>query len=167
MNTKTMEGLIGARTNMELVNTPMRIYKEARLKGDTATMERAMGYVNEFEEDAFKCKDIADEGMKEDTEEAREKAKSELEKAIEKRREERGKFEERIEESRETREDEVEISEDGKALLERNTSLNNTDHTVSTETTADTAEITKKPVTYTKSGEVNQTVLSASISLSV
>ena len=39
MTTKTMEGLIGARTNMELVNTPMRIYKEARLKGDTSVMK--------------------------------------------------------------------------------------------------------------------------------
>ena len=42
MHTKTMEGLIGARTNMEMLNTPFRVFKEARLKGDTAMMERAM-----------------------------------------------------------------------------------------------------------------------------
>ena len=30
MNTKTMEGLAGAATNMNLMNTPMRVYKEAR-----------------------------------------------------------------------------------------------------------------------------------------
>ena len=34
MNTKTMEGLVGARTNMNLVNTPMRVFKEARRKGN-------------------------------------------------------------------------------------------------------------------------------------
>ena len=43
MNTKTMEGLVGARTNMRLLNTPFRVYKEARLKGDTGKMEQAMG----------------------------------------------------------------------------------------------------------------------------
>lgn len=48
MHTKTMEGLVGARTNMNQLNTPMRVYKEARRKGDTATMERAMGFVNDF-----------------------------------------------------------------------------------------------------------------------
>ena len=41
MHAKTMEGLVGARTNMELLNTPFRVYKEARLKGDTAKMEQA------------------------------------------------------------------------------------------------------------------------------
>ena len=46
MNTKTMEGLVGARTNIELLNTPFRVFKEARRKGDTETMKRAMGYVN-------------------------------------------------------------------------------------------------------------------------
>lgn len=170
MNTKTMEGLIGARTNMELVNSPMRVFKEARLKGDTAKMERAMGYVNEFEEKAFECKDIADEGMKDDAKEAREKAKLEREKAIEKRREEREKLEERIEENREIREDKVEISEDGKALLE-NTYLDNADldNTVSAETKIDTddIDIVKKPVTYSKTGEVNQTGQNVNISISV
>ena len=54
MHTKTMEGLIGARTNMNMMNTPMRVYKEARRKGDLDTMERAMGYANE-------CSDRAEE----------------------------------------------------------------------------------------------------------
>lgn len=100
MNTKTMEGLVGARTNMNLLNTPFRVYKEARRKGDTATMERAMGYVNEFSEQAYEYKKEADEGMKEDAQAAREKAKEECEKAIQNRKEEREKSEERIEESR-------------------------------------------------------------------
>lgn len=134
MNTKTMEGLVGARTNMNLLNTPMRVYKEARLKGDTAMMERAMGYVGEFSDKAQEYKAETDEGMKKDAEETRKIAKEQLEEAIEKRREERekleGKIEEKIEESRnkdndiETKEAEgclLEISEEGKALLKEAT----------------------------------------------
>ena len=162
MNTKTMEGLVGARTNINIANTPLRVYKEARRKGDTATMERAMGYVNEFENKAEQYKTEADEGMKEDAKEAREKDKLEREKAIEKRREERQKLEERLEKSREAGEDKVEISEDGKALLEKNTNC-----TVSTETKSNTADTITEPVTYTKTGEVNQTGQSAGISISV
>lgn len=92
MNTKTMDGLIGARMNMEMVNVPMRVFKEARLKGDTATMERAMGYVGEFSEKAWGYEAKADEGMKEEAKEEREKAKErakeELAEKIEKRKEE-------------------------------------------------------------------------------
>ena len=62
MHTKTMEGLIGARTNMNLVNTPMRVYKEARRKGNLEVMERAMGYVGEFSDKAEEYKAEADEG---------------------------------------------------------------------------------------------------------
>ena len=89
MHTKTMEGLIGARTNMNMTKVPMRVYKEARRKDDFATMERAMGYVNEFENKAYQYKSEADEGMKEEAEESREKEKLAREQAIEKRREER------------------------------------------------------------------------------
>ena len=71
MNTKTMEGLVGARTNMNLMNTPMRVFKEARRKGDTATMERAMGYADEFSGKAEDYKAEADKGMEEDAREAR------------------------------------------------------------------------------------------------
>ena len=122
MNTKTMEGLIGARTNMNLLNTPMRVFKEARRKGDTATMERAMGYVGEFSDRAEEYKAEADKGMGEDAREAREKAKLQREEAIQKRREEREKLEERIEEKRngDTNSDIVEIIEEGKILLKDN-----------------------------------------------
>ena len=88
MHAKTMEGLIGARTNMDMTNVPMRVFKEARRKGDTATMERAMGYVRDFEDHAYQYKDKADEGMKEEAEEAREEEKLAREEAIEKRRDE-------------------------------------------------------------------------------
>lgn len=168
-----MEGLVGARTNINMVNTPLRVFKEARRKGDTATMERAMGYVNEFEEKAEQYKTKADVGMQEDAKAAREKAEAELEKAIEKRKAEREKLEERIEESREasrgTREDKLEISKDGKALLNENSDLDNIDldNPVSIETKAETADGVKEPVTYTKTGEVNQIDQSVSISISI
>lgn len=100
MHTKTMEGLIGARTNMDMTNVPMRVFKEARRKGDTATMERAMGYVNDFEDRAYQYKDTAEEGMKKEAEEAKEKAKQELEEKIEKSREERKELEAQREQER-------------------------------------------------------------------
>ena len=101
MNTKTMEGLIGAGANMKLADTPIRVYKEARRKGDTATMERAMGYVNEFEDKADEYRVQAEKGTLEEAKEAREKAKLEREEAIKKRREERKALEEQIETRRE------------------------------------------------------------------
>lgn len=157
MNTKTMEGLVGAGTNINMVNTPLRIYKEARRQGDTAKMERAMGYVGEFSARAQEYKAEAGEGLKEDEKEAREKAELEREKAIQKRKEEREKLEE-------SREDRVEISGDGMGLLEDNTDF---DNNVSPETKTETTDDVKEPVTYTKMGEVNQTVQSAGISISV
>ena len=100
MHTKTMEGLIGARTNMNMMNTPMRVYKEARRKGDLDTMERAMGYANECSDRAEEYKEEADEGMKKDTEETRKIAKEQREEAIQKCRDEREKLEKKIEENR-------------------------------------------------------------------
>ena len=125
MHTKTMEGLIGARTNMNLVNTPMRVYKEARRKGNLEVMERAMGYVGEFSDKAEEYKAEADEGMKEEGREAREKEKLEQEEAIRKRREEREKQEEKLEKeiNGDTVTDTVEISEEGKVLLKGNEAL--------------------------------------------
>ena len=135
MHAKTMEGLIGARTNMELLDTPFRVYKEARLKGDTAKMEQAMGYVNECYEAAYEYKEEADEGMKKDAEETRKTAKEQREEAIQKRREEREKSEERTTVNRNADADTVEISEEGKVLLEENIDLNHVDldNTVFTE----------------------------------
>lgn len=124
MNTKTMEGLIGAGTNMKLIDTPMRVFREARRKDDTATMERAMGYATEFAGKADKYSAQADEGTLEEAKEARKKAELEREEAIEKRREERERLTEQIENTSEentnpadTIVDTVEISAAGKALL--------------------------------------------------
>ncbi len=163
MHTKTMEGLVGARTNMDLMNTPMRVFKEARRKGDKETMERAMGYVSDFSDKADEYKAEADKGMEEDAKEARKKAELQREEAVHKRREEREKLEAKIEENRnaDTNTDTVKISEEGKVLLKDSTGL---DNTVSAETKTDAV---KEPVTYTKTGETVSAEQSTSISVSV
>ena len=84
MHTKTMEGLAGASMNMKLMNTPMRVYKEAERRGDTAVMERAMGYTCDFADKAKDYQKTTEKGMEEDAKEAREKAKTEQENAIRK-----------------------------------------------------------------------------------
>lgn len=143
MQAKTMEGLIGAGMNMKMMDVPMRVYKEARRKDDYGTMERAMGYVSDFAQKAQEYKAIADDGMKEDAETAKEKAEEERRKMMEKRREGDEKIQERIEAAHESAEsekeennvkkpeadiktngmaivDKVEISDEGRKLLEEN-----------------------------------------------
>ena len=170
MNTKTMEGLVGARTNMNLLNTPFRVYKEARLKGDTEKMEQAMGYMSACHKAAYEYKEEADEGMKKDAEETRKIAEEQREEAIQKRREEREKLEERIEENRnadtntDTKETSaclLEISEEGKVLLKDNVDSGSTG---SDEIKMDAV---KEPITYTKTGETVPSEQGASISVSV
>ena len=141
MHVKTMEGLVGAGTNMNLLNTPMRVYKEARRRGDTAMMERAMGYVSEFAGKAEEYKAETDEGMKEDAKAAKEKSESEREKAIQKRKEESEKLERRTKENK------------------------NEDTDIETDANMDTDK--KEPVIYTKTGEASQNVIGLSISISV
>ena len=118
MHVKTMAGLTGARTNMELARVPMRVYKEARRRGDLSAMERAMGYAGEYSKKAESYRKETMEGMKEDAKEAREKEKAEREKAIEKRKLEREETQERIERIQNENADTVEISQEGKALSE-------------------------------------------------
>lgn len=165
MHTKTMEGLIGARTNMNLMNTPMRVFKEARRKGDTETMERAMGYVGDFSDKAEEYKAEADKGMEEDAKEARKKAELQREEAVQKRREEREKLEAKIEENRnaDTNADTVEISEDGKVLLKDNLDTD----AVGVETDVVKSDAVKEPVTYTKAGDAVPMEQETSISVSV
>lgn len=165
MHTKTMEGLIGARTNMNLMNTPMRVFKEARRKGDTETMERAMGYVGDFSDKAEEYKAEADKGMEEDAKEARKKAELQREEAVQKRREEREKLEAKIEENRnaDTNADTVEISEEGKVLLKDNLDTD----AVGVETDVVKSDAVKEPVTYTKAGDAVLMEQETSISVSV
>ncbi len=165
MHTKTMEGLVGAMTNMNLLNTPMRVFKEAERKGDTATMERAMGYVGDFSDKVEEYKAEAEKGMKEDAKEAKEKAKLQQEEAIRKRKEEREKSEEAIEENRNvnTDADTVKLSREGKALVKNNPDTHATD--AGTDMTK--SDAVKEPVTYTKAGEAVSMEQGTSISVSV
>ncbi len=167
MHTKTMEGLAGASTNMKLLNTPFRVYKDAERRGDTAVMERAMGYVGDFAEKAEDYQKKAEKGMKEDAKEAREKAKTEQENAIRKRKEEREEQEKRIAESRNEDTDTVSISESGKAALDKKTDSVQTgaDNGVSIEETADAVKT--EPVIYTKTGEALKPESGTNLSVSV
>lgn len=88
MNLKTMEGLLGASTNIKMTEAPMRVYREAERRGDIATMDRAMGYAAEFTERAVTYQEETDRGMEEEKEELREKEKKAREEALEKKREE-------------------------------------------------------------------------------
>ena len=152
MHTKTMEGLVGASTNMKQLNTPMRVFKEARRKGDSAKMDRAMDYVSDFSGKIDEYQKKAEEGIKEEAEELKEKEKTEREKAIEKRREER--TQERIEENNGVKEDTVQISEEGKLLL-KNTAA------------PDERKPSQEAAVDTETGEVSQERQGGSISISV
>ena len=153
MHTKTMEGLAGANTNMKLLNTPFHVYKDAERRGDTAVMERAMGYVGDFAEKAEDYQKKAEKGMKEDAKEAKEKAKTEQEK--------------RIAESRNEDTDTVSISESGKAALDKKPDSVQTDadNGVSIEETADAVKT--EPVIYTKTGEALKPESGTNLSVSV
>ncbi len=167
MHTKTMEGLAGASMNMKLLNTPFRVYKEAERRGDTAVMERAMGYVGDFADKAEDYQKKAEKGMKEDAEEAREKAKTEQENAIRKRREEREELEKRIAESRNGDADTVSISESGKAAsdVKKDSVQTGADNGGSVEETADAVKT--EPVIYTKTGKALKPESGTNLSVSV
>ncbi len=163
MNTKTTEGLVGAGTNMNLLNTPMRVYREAERRGDTAVMERAMGYAEEFGNKAEAYKAKAQEGLKEDAEAARKKAKAEQEKAVEKRREESKQLEERMEEKRRTNADSK------KAVGEKKGREDETVFEKAVGAASDEIKKTmvKEPVLYTKTGEASRAEQTSDISISL
>lgn len=119
MNAGVMEGLIGASSNMKIVDVPMRVYHEAERRGDTGTMERAMGYASDFTKRANTYKEKAEEELKLEMDEKRELEKLEREEAIEKVREEGAANQEGV--AGEIT-DSVEISEEGMALLEQSKS---------------------------------------------
>lgn len=162
MHTKTMEGLIGARTNMNLMDTPMRVYKEARRKGDLGAMERAMGYASDFKGRADEYKEVADEGMKKEAEEAKEKEKLELEEELEKKREER-KEENKEQTGRPEHADTVELSEEGKGLMHENLDSAGDDPSACV---ADPAAL-KEPVLYTSAGTAKPAETKPTVSVSV
>ena len=167
MHAKTIEGLTGASMSMKLMNTPLCVFKEAERKGDTAVMERAMGYVGDFADKAEDYQKVTEEGMKEEAKEARKKAKTEQENAIQRRREEREEQEKRIAENRNGDTDTVSISESGKAALSEKSSSDQTgeDGNISAEKPADVVKM--EPVIYTKTGEAAGPEPDAAFSVSV
>ena len=154
MIARTAEGLIGANAAVKEIRTPMKVYKEARARGDDATMKRAMGYVDKFNGDAWEHKAKADEGLKQEAVEAKEKARLDREELEQRLKENRRETEKRIEEAR-NGENAAEAavnavqntSEDGKTELENPLEAAEA-ATKETEAAADLIA----PVTYTKDG---------------
>ncbi len=144
MNTKTMEGLVGAGMNMKIRDTPMRVYKEAEREGNIGKMEQAMGYVNELGTRAWECKSQAEEGMAEEAEEMKENEKLEKEEAAAERREEKREQKEEAENTVDTDRDTLEVSEEGRKLLRENKDLPVSDPVP--------AGACSRPVIYTKEG---------------
>lgn len=105
MKAGTMEGLIGASRNIKVANTPLRVYKDAERRGDLKVMERALKYTGEFMEEAYECKERAEEALKKEIKEEKEEAKARLEKMAEKN---------------ERQKELLEISEEGKKELDEN-----------------------------------------------
>ena len=136
MNTKTMEGLVGAGMNMKIRDTPMRVYKEAEREGNIGKMEQAMGYVNELGTRAWECKSQAEEGMAEEAVEMKEAAAE--------RREEKREQKEEAENTVDTDRDTLEVSEEGRKLLRENKDLPVSDPVP--------AGACSRPVIYTKEG---------------
>ena len=123
MKAGSMEGLIGASQNMKLSRTPMHVYKEAERRGDTETMERAMGYVTDFEKKANEYSDKAQEELTKELKEERKEQELKREQAIEKRKEERKEYMEKLQESNKSDiqgTDSAEISEEGKEIFNNN-----------------------------------------------
>lgn len=100
MNTRTMEGIAGAASNMELMNVPMRVYREAERRGDTGRMQQAMQYAQECADRTAEYQKKASEGMELDALEAREREEELREEAAGKRKLARQEQEERLEQLR-------------------------------------------------------------------
>lgn len=88
MKSGSMEGLIGANANVNIAKVPLRVYKEAERKGDTAAMERSMGYFTDYSQKAVRdTEKAAEETLKEQREERAERER-EAEEALERKIEE-------------------------------------------------------------------------------
>ena len=86
MQAGSIKAFLGASSNLKLANTPMKVFKEAEARGDTEVMERAMGYVTDFEGNAEKDADKLGEETIKETREARKQQEIEREQAIAKAR---------------------------------------------------------------------------------
>lgn len=165
MIAKTAEGLIGANNAMNVIRTPMKVFKEARARGDRETMDRAMGYVEKSHDEAWEKKYSADEGLKQEAEENKLKAEQQREELAQRIRENRKELEKRIEEGG-----------DGNAVAvvseaEKNDAAEDTGEAAAEAVTRsvgvmNTESIQPAPVTYTRSGEVKTAEVNAEFSVS-
>ncbi len=150
MNIKTMEGLAGANTSIQLISTPMSVAKEAERKGDTEKLKRALSYASEMADQAEQYSEKTDEGMKLEAKEAKKQEELRQEELIKARKAEREEQENRIKEGegkqKEASFDVAEISEEGKHQVE----MADTSSSVP-------AELSQN-VTYDKSGEAVEAV---------
>ncbi|HBH94446.1 MAG TPA: hypothetical protein DDX91_01750 [Ruminococcaceae bacterium] len=153
MIAKTQEGLIGANNAMNVIRTPMKVFYEARARGDKATMDRAMGYAGEINEDAWKHKYSTDEALKEEAEENNAKAEKEAEALAQRIEENRDKPEERIEEGRSDGLQTVtgvKTEENGDGVSDECKSTNSAEKIGTGENCSGT-----EPITYDESGRIS------------
>lgn len=165
MIAKTAEGLIGASAAVKEIRTPLKVFKEARNKGDTATMERSMGYISNFNADAWEHKERTENGLKEEAVEAKEKAQLEREELAQRIKENREESEKRLEEASEGVVD-TETSGKTDGFEEGSSELQNPYGEGETTKTEQAAE-TGAPVTYTKTGTVKPASVDVQFSVSV
>lgn len=154
MQANTTAGLIGANAYLQETRVPMKVFKEARAEGDTAKMERAMGYVEKLGSSAIEYKKQADKGLKEEAKQARDDIKEKQEELAQRIKERRTETEERIEEAREHEGVESAAAESG-------------DSTAAVETTAETDFAGAANLTYTGTGEVKEQSAEAEFSVVV
>lgn len=136
MRADTANGLIGANAYLQETRVPIKVFKEARAEGDTAKMERAMGYVEKLGSAAIDHKKQADKGLKEEAKQARAEAEENREELAQRIKERRTETQERIEEARNPEEAENTAAE------------NNPESKPVSESTVN--------LTYTKDGEVRE-----------
>lgn len=162
MIARTADGLIGANVAMNEIRTPMRVYKEARAKGDQATMDRAMGYVEKLNTDAMENKEQTDAALKQEAKENRAKAEQQREELAQRIRESRKEVEERLKNADDTPELTVDgASEEKDGTAEKISESTNEMLPLHSET-AEAA-----PVTYTKSGDIRPADIQVNFSVTV
>lgn len=75
--TGVMNGMLGSSSCMKAAEVSMRVYSEAKNKGDEKTMNRALGYANDSKNSAMENSKKASKSLEEAQIEAKEQAKKE------------------------------------------------------------------------------------------
>lgn len=119
-----MQSLVGASTSLKSADVSMSVYQQAKNKGDSTTMERALGYTCDSMNDAAKAKTQAQQALEESQAEAKDQAKAEqkteLQQAADKTHLKTPS--QSANNKKASSADTVEISKEGKASLDSQTS---------------------------------------------